>query len=794
MIPTTSTLATPQSFTSIDALRQASDELIDSLPEDDSAISGEECASILQRIADFIEQVVAAGASFDVPADRRAAQAVIDFWVAKSYAVPPDGPTKPRLAGRASVLLKPFDSTTVTSAIKKGDALLASLREQDDKNKDTVRQILLRMVPSLGDKAADYKDLARRILLRIIRMSDTGRTYAAAVAARTQAAIASWAAKSYAMPPDGPTKPRLVGRASVLLKLFRSKLVETAKKIGEAALASFSGKYRSVVHEILLRMVPLLGDKNADDGEIARRILLRTVRMADSGRSYDSVAVNREDLLPLGNEERVNEVLNALVAANVLSATNGEPGEQISLRYDALTREWDTFNSWIDQRVSFRDAAMFWDRSARAKGALLPGGLADKALADYADLNALERAFIADSSSHSRRQMIAVFGLCAIVFVVFGFVLKGYYDNSMAEKREADAATAVIVAISTNDSRRKEESIRKLASYGKPLKFQTQFLHGLDLNGIYAGASSPAIAEFFKSAVLKVNLAGASLPFALFSQSEIQSVDFTNAELISARFDEAVITSTKFSGAKLYRAIFDRAQFREVDFSNTDLRSTSFRNVRIKGKLVFTGTAWWLALGWTLPQIEQLVTDYKDLKINEAKVFNNDVALRQKKVKEATVPEDRMQALNELAWTYAIYGTDLEIAKGHSEEALNEIKAIKGKSETWIANSSANFADTLAYIMLQQGRPEEAEKLLKPGIEISQDGESMFRYAVALHALASEKEGQDKEQLEQKAQAYLVNSLKDRNYVPSHELYLLRRYITDRFRDKMAALLKADAN
>jgi hypothetical protein len=45
----------------------------------------------------------------------------------------------------------------------------------------------------------------------------------------------------------------------------------------------------------------------------------------------------------------------------------------------------------------------------------------------------------------------------------------------------------------------------------------------------------------------------------------------------------------------------------------------------------------------------------------------------------------------------------------------------------------------------------------------------IFKYAIALHALALEKKGHENERLDQKAQAYLEQSLSTRNYVPRHD-------------------------
>ena len=306
--------------------------------------------------------------------------------------------------------------------------------------------------------------------------------------------------------------------------------------------------------------------------------------------------------------------------------------------------------------------------------------------------------------------------------------------------------------------------------------------------------------NFSNRTLSESNLAGANLPYASFSQSKIDDVKFANADLSSARFDGAVIARTDFSGAILYRAIFDFAQFNDVnDFSNADLRYASFREVAINGDLIFTDTAWWLAFGWTLPQIEKFAAKYSDLDIEKAKVFDKDISSRKKEVDNALSAEDRVRALNEVAWTYAIYGADLKIAKEYAQKALEElraIKTIKGKSENWIAKTRMNFTDTMAYILLQEGDPAEAVKLLEqPGIvETNSDGDLIFRYAFALHALALEKQGDEKERLERKSQAYLEKSLRNRNYVPSHELHLLRRYITDDFKTKLADSLSKEAN
>jgi hypothetical protein len=163
-----------QPYASLEALEDASDALIASLPEDELSVSDSDRDAIAERIALFIDRATMTGTVLDAPDDRKAAQALVDFWLAKSYAIPTH--TKQRSSARASTL-RPFDLAAMTVAIAEGDKVLASLsRKDDDENKGFLRQILLRVAPSLGDHGASYQDLARRILLRTVRMSDGERT------------------------------------------------------------------------------------------------------------------------------------------------------------------------------------------------------------------------------------------------------------------------------------------------------------------------------------------------------------------------------------------------------------------------------------------------------------------------------------------------------------------------------------------------------------------------------------------------------------------------------------------
>src|SRR5258708_6943716 len=120
-----------QPYASLEALEHASDALIASLPDDDLPVSDSDRDAISKRIALFIDQATMTGTVLDASNDRKAAQALIDFWVGKSYAIPDETRTKRRASTKANTLLRPFDPATTTSTIRDGDALLASLSEKD---------------------------------------------------------------------------------------------------------------------------------------------------------------------------------------------------------------------------------------------------------------------------------------------------------------------------------------------------------------------------------------------------------------------------------------------------------------------------------------------------------------------------------------------------------------------------------------------------------------------------------------------------------------------------------------
>jgi tetratricopeptide (TPR) repeat protein len=135
-------------YQSLSALRQANDDLLVSLPEDKSDTDA--WKSSTARILKFIHRAVATGALLELPFERRAAQGLIDYWVASSYNMPIEGPKELIQSRKINTLLAPFDTVSLRSICERGDQVIGKLSSQD-------------------------QDLTRRVLVQLFQFSDARR-------------------------------------------------------------------------------------------------------------------------------------------------------------------------------------------------------------------------------------------------------------------------------------------------------------------------------------------------------------------------------------------------------------------------------------------------------------------------------------------------------------------------------------------------------------------------------------------------------------------------------------------
>lgn len=185
-----------------------------------------------------------------------------------------------------------------------------------------------------------------------------------------------------------------------LLKLWeardRNRITwETYKRLGGGRLA-------------LARSADRLYDSLIPEDQVtARRILLRLVRPGE-GLEVTSNRIRQRVLYQTGEaRDRVDRVLQKLVAADLLRLTTGERPDdtQVEVAHEALVRNWPRLVGWLEderarlrERLRVTDAAEQWLKLGRDPGALLRGAPLEAALR-YGDLNELEQAYIQASQA-----------------------------------------------------------------------------------------------------------------------------------------------------------------------------------------------------------------------------------------------------------------------------------------------------------------------------------------------------------------------------------------------------------
>jgi Pentapeptide repeats (8 copies) len=472
-----------------------------------------------------------------------------------------------------------------------------------------------------------------------------------------------------------------------------------------------------------------------------------------------------------------------------------------------------------DQRALIRWSAFAreWNASNKDHGYLLTGEAIQQAARFRAfdpginDLVTASEDAEAKRTRRARYLMITGASIFAVLVCVTGLVgWQFWYLKRTSEAKINDLKSGKI------EQTKALKWLDRYQSWLPPYELSgIQDLEGVTLPDLRLHAPNFATVSFRKVSLKNALLTGASFNESRFSfDGSSEPNDFSGASLRQAQFRGAKIAFTSFAGADLYRAVFDRAVLCDVDFSGANLRSASFWAVSLHGqtKEHFKSTAWWLAEGWPWSEIEKLAPP-RPTAANPLKVSDEDKA-RTDRLKQSTgfkddirIPADLLKraasgtleqalALNDIAWTLAIWGIDVARpqprdrppsdtascsaermptnARDAAEQAVCIVKKLNSEGEgkgTYTALLS-NFRDTLAYVLMEEGELVEAlrkyDEILKEDSKFLEAGEVLFRYAVAQYVA-----GQDK--------ATAVTSFKtaigERGYQPTHELQTLKDHI-----------------
>jgi uncharacterized protein YoaH (UPF0181 family) len=528
------------------------------------------------------------------------------------------------------------------------------------------------------------------------------------------------------------------GRPDNQLETFDPAVIGAAADLGEKFIQSLSAQKR----------------------DLARQILFRLIHFPDAGENFTSAPADLDELRKFGNPAEVAELVEGLRGAGVLTVKPAEEaggGDVVTLRYIAFTRRWKWLVDELKKRMSFRDLALSWVGSGRSNGALLDRKL-NRGFREYNNLNEWETEFVNKSGAHATR---TVWLRIAVLVPLIAIAGVGTYFNYWvygSTPSKIDAINREIKSDSTPIAN-KVEDLKWLARFRLPINIAGVRLDDRELK----------------------DLTGLFAPGAVFANTRLTSVRFDSAYLWNASFNSSIITSTSFADARLPRASFDGVEFcTGVDFTNADLLRTNFRQAIISPAHVpvFAKTPWWLAAGLDFDQISLLDSRYRRAaSIAEYPRYQAELDVSDRRIEQAK-DRPRAVALNEKAWTLSILGI---VSDGVAEKAVRDglslLDEVKDKSE----DDKERFDDTLAYILLQRAnedaalkaaRLEEAAGLLEVAARLK-DGEVIFRRAVVLFALKRDWK------------SALENALVEQQYDPTHELLLLKDYITGEFKQRV---------
>jgi hypothetical protein len=174
-----------------------------------------------------------------------------------------------------------------------------------------------------------------------------------------------------------------------------------------------------------------------EDQELARRVMLRLVRLSPEGREFEPTDAALADLLAVGDPARVGPILDRLTAAGVVRGGADSSGPKLVLRHEALTRAWGRYADWLDKRARFRDQVRYWERNGHSRGALIDGPLLSDALA-YHDLSGAEQEYLRASRQRESRSKRVWQALFAVVLGLLAVAAVGW----IAAVRKAGAEAA----------------------------------------------------------------------------------------------------------------------------------------------------------------------------------------------------------------------------------------------------------------------------------------------------------------------------------------------------------------
>jgi tetratricopeptide (TPR) repeat protein len=137
------------------------------------------------------------------------------------------------------------------------------------------------------------------------------------------------------------------------------------------------------------------------------------------------------------------------------------------------------------------------------------------------------------------------------------------------------------------------------------------------------------------------------------------------------------------------------------------LEQASFARVTIVHPINLTGTAWWLASGWSDEQRKVFTAKFPATEFMKSDFYRNRVAFYSSRLNKSSLsPQETALYLNDYAWYLATHASD--DALGEAEKAVRRSVELFPQVPK---NVQPVILDTQAYILMREGRLEEARAL-----------------------------------------------------------------------------------
>ena len=215
----------------------------------------------------------------------------------------------------------------------------------------------------------------------------------------------------------------------------------------------------------------------------------------------------------------------------------------------------------------------------------------------------------------------------------------------------------------------------------RELKLASQTLDATDASPSDRANAFRKLAEKRKGDYSAAKLAGLNLNSVSVVNLSLARVDLRGATLQGASF-----TYVDFRQADLRNVDAQGASFNDSDFEEAKVAGMSIKEAR------FYGSNWWMAKGWSDPQLDLLKRNYPLATYIQSSVYRQTVSTKAGDINKAT-GEQKITLLNDLAWYRATNGAELLDAYADINKAINA-----GESE-----HRFHVLDTRAYIRLQLG-------------------------------------------------------------------------------------------